>query len=300
MKYWTTAVLLAVGAGPLAAQTAPAKSDGDFLLRINAPVTIAPADSAATVWVIAGDIDVKGTVRDQVIVMGGTARISGTVEGGVAVFNGSLELAPTARVDRDVFLYRSTMTRESGAVVGGKIDNSRGPAFGQMFALGFWLSTSLVVVAFGLLLAAVLGNGLNHGADVLTQRPGAAVVTSIVVGAGVPLLIAVSFATVIGIPLGIATLVFLIPTLGFLGLAVSGTALGRVLMGARDRLAPPDHPYRDVAVGLIVIQVVAFVPVLGGLVVLIAAAVGAGALVYRTWTGMRGSRAGTMAPIPAH
>jgi hypothetical protein len=53
-------------------------------------------------------------------------------------------------------------------------------------------------------------------------------------------------------------------------------------------------------VGLIVIQLVGFVPLLGGLVVLIAAALGAGALVYRVWTGLRGSSAPVLRPVVAH
>jgi len=171
--------------------------------------------------------------------------------------------------------------------------------FGPGVALGFWLSTSLVVVVFGLLLAVVVGGGLNRGAEVLRQRPGAAVGTGLVVWLGVPLLVALAFATVIGIPLGIATMAFLMPTLGFLGYVVSGTALGRLLW--RDQVLPgTDRPYREVASGLLVLQVIGLVPVLGFLVMLCAAVVGSGAILYRTWTRMRGTPVPTFTPLPAH
>lgn len=292
-----TAGLLAVTAGTLPAQSS--EPQGDLLLRINAPITIGAAESVSTVWVIAGDVQVDGTVRNQVIVMGGAARVNGAVQGGIAVFNGSLELGPMARVSGDIDLYGSTMIRREGAIVGGRIDSNRRMTLGPGVALGFWLGTSLVVVVFGLLLAMVVGGGLNRGADVLQQRPGAAVVTGLVVWAGVPLVVALAFATVIGIPLGIATMAFLMPTLGFLGYVVSGTALGRVLWRERES-SGSERPYRELASGLLVLQLVGMVPVLGFLVMLSAAVVGSGAILYRTWTGMRGTPVATFTPLPAH
>jgi hypothetical protein len=273
--------------------------EGDLLLRVNAPVTVAPAESASTLWVIGDDAIVEGTVRQHLVVMGGTARISGTVDGNVAVFNGTLELAPTAHVGRDVTLYRSTLSRASGAQVGGKIETSRGPAFGEIFALGFWVSMTVVVVAFGLLFAAVGSTPLRMAVRLLASRPGAVVGTSAVTWGSLPLLAVVSLATVVGIPLGIAILVFLLPALGFAGLIVTGTAIGTIFLGepAADRAA--GHPYAAAAIGLITLQAVGFVPVIGALLVLLAGAIGAGALVHLAWTEWRGPGAAALVPAPA-
>jgi hypothetical protein len=49
-----------------------------------------------------------------------------------------------------------------------------------------------------------------------------------------------------------------------------------------------DKPYLAVAVGLLALQAVALIPGLGGLVVLLASQLGAGALTYRVWRLKRG------------
>jgi hypothetical protein len=49
-----------------------------------------------------------------------------------------------------------------------------------------------------------------------------------------------------------------------------------------------------------VLQVIGLVPVLGFLVMLCAAVVGSGAILFRTWTGIRGTPVPTFTPLPAH
>ena len=50
------------------------------------------------------------------------------------------------------------------------------------------------------------------------------------------------------------------------------------------------HPYREVLLGVVLFQLVLLIPVLGGLLVLLAAHLGAGALVYRSWLAYRRPR----------
>jgi hypothetical protein len=302
------AFVLAFCAGASAqppARSARQADSSDLLLRINAPVTVAAADSVSTLWVIAGDALVEGTVREQLIVMGGTARVTGVVRGGVAVFGGVLELGPDARVGGDVFLFRSTLVRAPGAAVAGAIEYSRGPAFGQGVAFAFWLSMTLVVVCVGLLVTAIGRPQLGEAAATLTRRPGASVVAAAVVWGAAPLVAAFSFATLVGIPLGFAIVLVLLPALGFAGLVVAAAALGGWLLGTVWQLAGDEHPYRAVALGLLAFQAVGFVPVVGALLVLAAGAAGAGALVYRAWSGWRQRRRGRVAvpelvPAGAH
>jgi hypothetical protein len=102
---------------------------------------------------------------------------------------------------------------------------------------------------------------------------------------------------VIGIPLGFAILFLVIPTLTVLGYLVTSTALGRLVM--RRRRTPPDalgvvgEPlYAEVTSGVLMLQIIGFIPGLGGLVIILAGLLGAGALLYYAWIHRpRGERA---------
>jgi hypothetical protein len=303
MRSRTFISILGLGLFLGALQSATAQTgtseDSDLLLRVNAPVTIAPAESASTVWVIGSDAIVRGSVREQLIVMGGTARVTGTIEGGIAVFGGDLELGPNSRVGGDVFLYRSTMAREPGASVAGTIEHSRGPAFGQGIAWAFWASMTLVVVCIGLLFAALGGRQLQEASATLRAMPLGAAAAALLAWGATPFVVAFSFATLIGIPLGLAILLFLLPALGFAGYVVAGTALGSRVLRSEVQWGREVHPYREVALGLVLLQAAGFVPVLGALLVLMAAAWGAGALIYRSWSMWRRRPTSALVPAPA-
>lgn len=288
-------VALAAGAqGPSSPPPRANTRDGDVQLRINGPVHVAVGDTAATVWVVNDDATIDGVVRDGLGVVNGNARVSGRVEGGIVVVNGHLDLVSGARVGRDIMLYRSTVTRASDALVAGQIHQESGFSFGRRGVWLLWLSFTLVVVLAGLLFAEVAPDALAASAGYLTTHGGRSLLTALIVVVAVPAIAIMSFATVIGIPLGLTLLFVVIPALSFLGYLVAGAALGSALL-MRPADAPPRfHYHRTVAFGLLVLQLVGAVPVIGGLVVLIASQLGVGAMVARLWWERR-----RVAPTPA-
>jgi hypothetical protein len=79
----------------------------------------------------------------------------------------------------------------------------------------------------------------------------------------------------------------LLPALWFIGYLVAGAAVGTLIVkthGGRN-----DHPYLAVLVGVLIFQVIALVPFVGGTVAFFAGLIGAGALVYRAWATFRGT-----------
>lgn len=292
---WRNVAILAVllVAGTTSAQTArerptPERNVSDLLLRVNGPVRVAPGDSASTVWVVGNDATIDGTVREQLLVVNGAARVTGVVRGDVTVVNGHLDLAPGARVGGDVLLYRSTLARAPGAQVAGVVHDETGFSFGARAVWLLWLSMTLLVVASGLVFAALAGRQLAESAALVVTDPIGTLVTGAILWAGLPVLAFVSFLTVVGIPLGFAILFVVIPALTWAGYVVAGTALGRIVLrrvrhGAALPAGPGDHPYADAAVGLVLLQLLSLVPGVGGPVVLLAGLVGAGALLYRLW-----------------
>ena len=268
---------------PPAPRSQTTHPDGDVQIRINGPVHIAAGDTASAVWVINHDATVDGVVREGLVVINGTARITGRVEGGVLVAKGRLELAPGARIEQDVMLYRSVLTRANDAVIAGAVHNQTGFSVGAGVMWLMWLSFTIVVVLAGLLFAELGPNALTGSADYLTAHGGRSALTALMLVGTVPALAFMSFATVIGIPLGLTLLFVVIPALSFLGYLVAGSVLGKALVTRLSATGAWTNRYRTIVVGLITLQVVVALPVIGGLIALVASLLGVGALVARSW-----------------
>jgi hypothetical protein len=277
-----------VSAAGLAAQGSTAAADADLLLRVQGPIRIAAGDVASTVVVIGHEAAVDGTVRRDLIVVNGTARVGGTVDGNVTVINGHLELIPGARIGQKAVLYRSTVTRAPGAVVLGGVQEESGISFARA-AWFFWFGFTLLVIAAGLVYAFLASRSLEAASRLMRRQPGYTALAALVAVVGLPTLAILLIMTGIGIPLGIAMIVFVLPALAFLGYVVAGSSVGHLAL--RPWPERSANVYLAVAVGLLLLQIVALVPGIGGVVALLASQLGAGALLYRVWRRKRGRSA---------
>ena len=268
-------------AAPPGERGAPA----DVLVRVGGSVRIGPAERVTTVVVAGGDADIEGEVTDDLVVVGGDARIRGAVDGDVTVVDGRVDLSSTARVGGDVKLYRGELDRAPGSSVEGEVQTAPAPRMRWAPALAFWLSATTFLVLSGLAFAAVGGRQLSGAASSLVAAPGGASVAALLAWVGLPVLAFVSLVSVIGIPLGLAILFLVMPALWLLGYLVAGATLGRALLPARRTEGSIDHPYRAVVAGVLVLQALALVPLVGWVAVSIAGLWGAGARVYRAWRG---------------
>jgi hypothetical protein len=238
---------------------------------------------------IRGSAVIEGAIGEQLLVIRGNARVTGRVHGDVVVMNGHLDLAPGAHVDGNVLLYGSTLARSPGSVVTGQIHEEKGLSFGARAIWLFWLGMTLTLIVAGLAFAALARRSLVASSRMIGASTGPTLLTALLLWIGLPAIAFLAFVIVIGIPLGFTILFFVIPALTFIGFLVSSTALGRLLMGRRRR--PPDATvvvheplYAEVATGVLVLQIIGFIPGLGGLVIILAGLVGAGALIYYAWS----------------
>jgi hypothetical protein len=90
----------------------------------------------------------------------------------------------------------------------------------------------------------------------------------------------------------------MLPLLWLLGYIVTGTRLGIWLTGLMGRQTG-DHPYLAAFLGVLALQLISFVPVLGWIVVAIAGLWGAGAIALLAWRAFRGKSQEPRAEIPA-
>lgn len=272
-------VLLVAGAR----QTQTPGSAGDLVLRVGGPVAIDTGEVASNVAVINNNATVDGHVREGLIVINGNAMVRGTVGGSVICANGRVELAPTARVSRDVVLYRCTLDRQSGALVGGKVVEQTSVGFGRKALLFFWAGITMVTLVGALIFAGLGGGILERAVVVIRDRPGEAAGFGLITWVAVPIIAGLSFITVVAAPLGLALLFVVGPAAWFLGYLVAGTFLGRLLARAMGFADQPGRPYGAAAFGAIALQLISILPFLGAVAMLLAGALGTGALARLAW-----------------
>jgi hypothetical protein len=284
-RHLLACLALVVGATGARAQR---NDEGNLLLRVGGATHVGPADSVGTAVLIRGTAAIEGAIGEELLVVRGRARLTGRVHGDVVVMNGHVDLEPGAHVDGDVVLYSSTLTRSPGAVIGGQIHQEQGLSFGARAFWIFWLGTTLMLIVAGLVFAALATRSLVASSRMIGAATGPTLLTALLLWIGLPAIAFLAFVIVIGIPLGFTILFFVIPALTVIGYLVSSTALGRRVM--RRRRTPVDtgvvhEPlYAEVTVGVLILQIIGFIPGLGGLVIILAGFVGAGALLYYAWS----------------
>lgn len=252
------------------------------------------------VVVVQSRAEVAGTA-DVLVVVQGTATLTGARVGEVVVIQGRVLLEEGTVVTGDVRLVDATLVQGEGTRVQGRVTNDsvarvgRGLlAFGLVFALG----AAVVMLVSGLAAAAVAPHGVRAVGALMTDRLGPTVLAALVVWVGGPAVAVAAFVTFVGIPLGLAVVLVLLPALGFLGYLVAGIWLGDYALG---RLRGSDeawHPYRAALVGVAMLLVAGWVPVLGSLVTPAAAFLGSGALALHAWDVARRPRQ-PRHPVPA-
>jgi hypothetical protein len=215
------------------------------------------------------------------------------VEGDITVVSGDLDLRSGATVN-NVHLIRSDLQQSDGATITGDLNERENFFFRgawAVFSILLWLAMTIAVVAAGLLFAAVGGRQLRTASLSLTEDPGNSILAAIVLWVGVPLIAGLIIATLVGIPLGLGVLLFLLPAMWLLGYIAAGTRLGMLIVGQG-----AEHPYAAAAIGLLILQLVAIVPFFGWVVVGLAGLWGAGGIALVAWRAARGTPATPAAP----
>jgi hypothetical protein len=278
-------------AGPAAAQDTGDGPDGQDQIVLNGELTVAEGQTVDTALIFHGPATIQGTVTGSVVVFDGRADISGAVQGDVVVFNGAVDVRSGAQIDGDLVSRRSP-TIESGATLNGeqKSVSTEFDAADIGFAsrIAWWLGYSVSTLVLGLLLL-LIAPGLDAAiARTAQERTGAAIGLGAAAFFLLPVVAVLFLAIVVAFPLGL----FLLMALALLytvGYVAGAHALGRML------LKPPRSRYVAFLAGWAILRVIALVPVLGGLVWVVASITGLGVL----WVAARRTRTEPMMMTPA-
>lgn len=272
----------------------------EIRMRFNRDLELAAGDSASLLVVGRGDARIAGTAG-AVLLLDGTAELLPTARvGHLTVVRGEAVLRQGAVVRGDVQLLDSPLRREPGVTVAGEV--TRGywkrieaglRTFSLLIGIGIWIA----VLLGGLIATAVDPAGVRRAGLTLTGEPGMSLLTAAVLWICAPIAAVSAMTTIVGIPIGLGLFAFILPTLGFLGYLVCGIRLGDVTLRRMRPADPREHPYLAAALGLTLLPVLGMVPFLGGLVTLLAATIGSGAVVLAAWRGSR-LYAAPAAPVP--
>lgn len=289
----------------LAAGLVPAMAFGRGNVRLGDLQIDRPDVLPGTVLVLAGDVRILGRTAAPLIVVGGDVTIEGQAQDDVVAVLGSVLLQPGSVAGRDVVAVGGRILRGDGSLVMGNVAGQElrwtGSAIRSESDLpGAALARarlSLLGAAAGMMLA-IAAVTLVPWLVVLTAATGrGAPLQSGLLGlAGLacgPLLIVPLGLSLVGAPLA-AILAIALVLCWWLGAASVGFLLGRRLLGRRGR---ESSLTRAALIGGAVLGAVVGVPVVGGVVLVLAGAAGAGAVLLVLIEGEFGSARGPEATM---
>jgi hypothetical protein len=282
----------ALTAGPALAQDGSGAPRDQIVLT--GRLVVASDETVDAAVIVDGPAQVDGTVRGPLVVLNGDADVSGTVEEDVIVLNGDVVIRSGAEVGGDL-VTQSTPTVEDGATIRG--DRSSAIRFdfdfGSWFAsrLAWWVVFSVSVLIFGLLLLAFAPRLFPAVRDAAVTGVG----SSIGWGFGLFFLLPIGsvllLITVVGIPLGVFTLLAL-AFLYTLGYVVATIGLGSRLMRSTQ------SRYVAFLGGWVVLRLLALIPFVGGWLWFLGSVWGLGLLAVAIRRGHTESPDGPLPPMP--
>lgn len=291
----SVAVLLAAVAALLAVTPAFAQGqrEEDTIVVITSPAVVVEEDQVADgVFVIDADVTIDGTVDGDVVVVNGETLINGVVEGDVIAFAGPTEVAAGAEVQGDLRWGDEEPVVSPQATIGGEIsEEDWSDALGALplvAAIALWIGVTVSALVLGIFLVLVAPRAADATFEQARERLALCVGFGLAVFVGLPFAIFLAVITLIGLPLGIALSLSLLP-LAAVAYVTCAWALGRALVKEGSRVVA-------FLAGLAILRALALIPVLGAFIGLAAVIVGLGLLVGAL--GASRSRA-TPSPAPA-
>ena len=293
--------VILVGAVPAMAQSEDgwllSSEDDSVLVGIGRDVTVGPTEAADGIVVVEGDALIEGSV-ERLFAVDADVTISGTSADVEKLFTigGSLNIADGATIDEGFYAGTEVAISETANVAEGAIVNAEEEFVDAFAAIAAVLMILLLFVIIGGFIATLAGTLLVIAFGTAQTRRAAATISNdvlktIIVGLlmlAIPtILFGLLFATIVGIPLALG-MMLLWGIVVFLGQVVVGLWIGeRILPRARTA----SRPYGAAFVGVLILMLLSWT----GIVPLLAAVFGTGAVTLAGWRVLRG---GAVPPVP--
>jgi hypothetical protein len=273
---------------------APAQA-GDDQIVITGDVEVPRGETVGDVIVAHGSVRIEGRVTGDIVAFDAPVRINGPVEGEVVAIAERVFIGPGGRVDGDVSYGDKDPVITVPGAVGGKTEKLDFDEFISplgVFAawVAVWLAVSVSTLLLGLALLWLAPRSLEAALEIARTATGPAIGIGLAVFFGLPAVALLLMITVLGLPLGIALLLALLPIYA-IGYTTSAFLLGRAIV------RPPTSRFLAFLAGWGILRLIALVPGLGALAWFGATVFGLGALTVALWRSRRGPV--TTAPLTA-
>jgi hypothetical protein len=237
------------------------------------------------------ELDLQGNVTGSLLAAGRRIYLNGAVGGDVQLIGDDLELGPDARITGSLrYRSRNELKRAPSAQVGGAVerlpwngpqkDRERGfPIAGVLV----WTAGLGVLAALLLAIVPAFAQGMG---TTLRTRFGGSLLSGFIVLVSLPVAAILALVTVVGIPAGLLALL-VYPVLLLLGYVCAGVALGDMAL-ARIRPAQVQSSGSRILAAVLALLALALlgrIPVLGGVIAVLATLAGLGALLLQLWQG---------------
>ncbi|NHN60407.1 MULTISPECIES: polymer-forming cytoskeletal protein [Halorussus] len=254
-------------------------------VRINGTVTGDASAVGGNVVLASG-----GRIGGELNAGAGSVEIDGEVGEDASVGGDTITLGPSAVVGGD-FVYDGTLNRAEGARVAGQVREDTNLGEGVGFTgpiVPTWVEgvygflANLVLGAILLVVFPRFSAGVAGRASETPLRSGGVGLLTFV---GIPVLFVLLLLSLVGIPLALLV-ILLYPLALWIGYVYGAFALGAWALGLTDA----DSRWLALALGVFVVSIVGFVPILGGLIQFLVLLLGLGAFALGVWGGLRGRR----------
>jgi cytoskeletal protein CcmA (bactofilin family) len=274
-------------------------SVGRNVRAVGGHVQIGPdAKVSGNVSAAGGDVAMRGAVKGYLQAAGGHVLIDGPVEGDVIASGGQVELGPNARIGGKLQYRTNDFKRDPAAQVAGSVEalavhhamHADGSPWRRR-AGGRWI-WSAGVMLMAALLAAAAPTVSARMAEELRTHPGLALLWGLVAFACIPVAAILLLITIIGIPLALLAILLFFALL-LAGQAVTAASIADLVLR---RYRPGDAARAAWRAGFAILVALALallarIPLLGGLIVLVAMLVGIG--IIAAWAFRRPASAAT-------
>jgi cytoskeletal protein CcmA (bactofilin family) len=247
-------------------------------------------------WIAARRVELAGRVGRDVRATAAEVRIAGTIEGDVVLAARDIELVPGARITGNLTYWSSQEARIApGVQVDGRIVR-RQPEFldraGRVLTVMGVITRAVFVLNLfvaGIILFLLFPRLTVSAALTVGRRPWASLGTGLAVLVLTPVAALSLILTVIGLPLAL-TLAWLYVAALLLGFLTAAFYVADLVLRAFRRGSWPSRGARiaALAVSLLVLTGVRFIPFAGSLILLLALVVGVGAWTLRLSRGYAG------------
>lgn len=232
------------------------------------------------------NIDIpKDMVAGDVVAIGGNIAVSGRVERNVVAVGGSVLLRAHSYVGGQVVVVGGEVAKDPSAQIGGKVTQIYMPYFIPSvtnFLKGSWLAvwaalSILILLGFlglAVLMVALIPDHIGSAVNALERSFIAMLIWGVlwmILIVPIAVILAISIVGIALIPLEILLVVLAL----IIGYIVSAIFIGKNILLSMKKIAPP---FIDVLVGIIILALIGFIPIVGPIIKVVFLTAGFGAV----------------------